>query len=58
VKTIIKNFIDGQWVDSIAGETFERINPADTSEVVAVVSRADRPDVDRAVDAAKAAYGG
>lgn len=58
MKTIIKNFIDGQWVDSIAGAAFERINPADTSEVVAVVSRADRPDVDRAVGAAKAAFGG
>jgi acyl-CoA reductase-like NAD-dependent aldehyde dehydrogenase len=57
VSTIIKNFIDGQWVDSLAGDTFERINPADTSEVVAVVNRADRPDVDKAVDAAKAAYG-
>ncbi len=58
MKTIVKNFIDGQWVDSIAGEAFERINPADTSEVVAVVSRADRPDVDTAVGAAKAAFGG
>jgi acyl-CoA reductase-like NAD-dependent aldehyde dehydrogenase len=58
VKTVIKNFIDGQWVDGASGETFERINPADTSEVVAEVSRAGRQDVDRAIDAAKAAYDG
>lgn len=47
MKMFIKNFIDGRWGDSGAGETFERINPADTSEIVAVVSKAGNRDVDR-----------
>ncbi len=56
MKMRIKNFIGGRWVESEAGETFERINPADTSEVVAEVSRAGRRDVDAAVDAARKSY--
>jgi len=31
---VFKNFIDGEWVDSSSGETFENRNPADTREVV------------------------
>src|SRR5512135_312876 len=58
MKMFIKNFIGGRWVESNAGETFERINPADTSEIVAVVSRADKRDVDGAADAARKAYNG
>lgn len=58
MKMFIKNFIDGRWFDSGAGETFERINPADTSEIVAVVSKAGNRDVDRAADAARKAYNG
>ncbi len=53
----IKNHIGGQWVESGAGETFQRLNPADTSEEVAVVSKADERDVDAAVSEAREAYG-
>jgi acyl-CoA reductase-like NAD-dependent aldehyde dehydrogenase len=55
MKMIIRNFIDGRWTDSGSGLTFESINPADTSEVIAEVSSADKSDVDQAVDAAKEA---
>ena len=27
---VYKNFIDGEWVESSTGETFENRNPADT----------------------------
>ncbi len=54
----IKNFIGGRWVESAAGERFERANPADTSEIIAKVSRAGKRDVDAAVDAAREAYSG
>ena len=54
MKMCIKNFIDGQWVDSRAGKTFERSNPANTAEEVAVVSKADTGDVEEAL---KATYG-
>ncbi len=53
---IIKNFIGGLWVESGGGETFQRLNPADISEVVAVVSKANERDVDTAVSEAQRAY--
>ncbi len=31
---VYKNFIDGEWVESSTGETFENRNPADTRDVV------------------------
>ena len=31
-----KNFIDGEWVASQTGQTFENLNPADTRDVVGV----------------------
>jgi alpha-ketoglutaric semialdehyde dehydrogenase len=54
----VRNFIDGEWQDSLSGETFESINPADTDEVVGVVSKSGREDVDRAVEAARNAFKG
>ena len=51
-----KNFIDGEWVESVTGQTFEDRNPADTREVVAIFQRSNKQDVDAAVDAAKRAF--
>ncbi len=56
MKKKVQNFIGGEWTDSVTGETFESINPADTSEVVAVVSKSSRADVDNAVNTARDAY--
>jgi aldehyde dehydrogenase (NAD+) len=53
---IYKNFINGEWVESVTGETFENINPADTREVVGVFQKSGKEDVDAAVDAAKRAF--
>src|SRR5215813_12734646 len=53
---VFKNFIDGEWVESVTGQTFEDRNPADTREVVAIFQRSNKQDVDAAVDAAKRAY--
>lgn len=47
--------IGGEWVDSVSGETFESINPADGS-VNAIVAKAGAEDVDRAVKAARNAF--
>src|SRR5438105_13118411 len=52
---IFKNFIDGEWVESSSGETFEDRNPADTREVVGIFQRATEGGVGAAVDAAKRA---
>jgi alpha-ketoglutaric semialdehyde dehydrogenase len=51
-----KNFIDGEWVESASGQSFEDLNPADTREVVAVFQRSNKADIDAAVDAAKRAF--
>jgi alpha-ketoglutaric semialdehyde dehydrogenase len=50
-----KNFIGGEWVDAVSGETFESTSPA-TGELIGVFPRSGAEDVDRAVEAAKAAY--
>ena len=52
----VRNFIDGKWQDAVSGETFDSINPADTDDVVGVVSKSGREDVDQAVAAAANAY--
>jgi len=48
-------FINGDWTDAAGGETTQVINPA-TEEVIAEVPKGDEADVDRAVDAARAAF--
>ncbi len=53
---VYKNFIDGEWVESSTGETFENRNPADTRDVVGMFQKSAKPDVDAAVDAAKRAF--
>jgi len=56
VKTY-RNYIGGEWVDAVGGETFESTNPA-TGETIGVFPKSTEEDVDRAVEAAKAAYEG
>ena len=51
-----KQFIGGEFVESSSGETMEVLNPA-TGEVIAEVPRGTAEDVDRAVEAAKKAWG-
>lgn len=53
---VFRNYIDGEWVESVSGQTFEDRNPADTREVVAIFQRSNQQDVDAAVDAAKRAF--
>ena len=50
-----KMFIDGQWVPSVSGKTFEVLNPA-TEEVVTHVAEGDKEDIDLAVKAARKAF--
>ena len=49
--------IDGEWVKTASGKTFETINPA-SGETLATVAEADREDIDRAVRAARRAFHG
>jgi alpha-ketoglutaric semialdehyde dehydrogenase len=50
-----KNFIGGEWVDAVSGETFESRSPA-TGDVIGLFPKSGAEDVDRAVEAARAAY--
>ncbi|CAI9285925.1 unnamed protein product [Lactuca saligna] len=50
-----KLFINGEFVDSISGNTFETIDPA-TEEVLATVAEGREEDVDLAVKAAREAF--
>jgi phenylacetaldehyde dehydrogenase len=50
-----KLLIDGELVAAVSGKTFPVYNPA-TGTVIANVAEADRPDVDRAVKAARRAF--
>ena len=52
-----KNFINGEFVTTQSGKTFENRNPVDNS-LIGKVHEAGKPEVDAAVEAAKAAMKG
>src|SRR5919112_580327 len=54
--TVYNNYIDGQWVPSASGETFENRNPANMEDLIGVFQKSTRRDVDAALDAAARAY--
>ncbi len=54
-KRPVKLLIAGQLIDAAEGETFESINPA-TGQPWAMVAKAGKEDVDRAVAAARKAF--
>src|SRR6202140_5514816 len=53
---IYKNFIDGEWVESASGETFDDFNAGVTRDVVGIFQKSNKADVDAAIDAAKNAF--
>jgi aldehyde dehydrogenase (NAD+) len=53
---VCRNFINGEWVASRSGRVFERRNPADHDEIVAVVPLSTREEARQAIAAAKAAF--
>jgi hypothetical protein len=52
-----KLLIEGRWVDSAAGRTFQTIDPA-TESVICEVAEGDADDIDRAVQSARKAFEG
>lgn len=50
------NFIDGRWMPSIEGETYEQRNPSDLSQVTGRWQKSGVKDVENAVDAAQQAF--
>ena len=51
----VQHFIDGSFVDSVDGATFESISPIDNA-VIAHVAEGSSTDADRAVEAARRAF--
>ncbi len=51
---VFGNYINGEWVT--AGPTFENRNPANTDEVVGLMAKGSAADVERAAEAAQAAF--
>src|SRR5205809_5680632 len=54
--TTFDNFIDGPWIPSASGDTFENRNPANTRDVVGVFQKSTAADGANAIDAARLAY--
>lgn len=50
-----KMLINGEWVETASGKTFEVLNPA-TGQVIAHVAEGGKEDIDRAVRAARQAF--
>jgi len=53
---VYKNFINGKWVESSSGNTFENRNPANTDELLGVFQKSNADDVKKALNAASEAY--
>lgn len=48
-----KNLIDGKWVASGNGATFDDANPANKTDILGAFPRSDHRDIDRAVEVAR-----
>jgi aldehyde dehydrogenase (NAD+) len=53
---VYKNFINGEWIESVSGRTFENINPANRHELIGIFQKSSAEDAENAVAAAKEAY--
>ncbi len=53
-----RNFIAGEWVEGVTGETFESINPADRRDVIGQFQASTAADAAMAIKAAEVAFPG
>jgi len=56
VTRLFKNFIAGQWVDASSGETFDNVNPADTTDIIGRFPLSTSEDVGKAVASARRGF--
>lgn len=52
------SYVNGTWYHPVSTELGRNVNPADTSDLIAEFPLATAADVQRAIDAAKAAWPG
>ena len=50
------NYVDGQWVKSSSGQTFENRNPANHEDLIGTFQESNADDLNAAVEAASRAY--
>lgn len=53
-----RNFVDGSWSAAASGETYTKVSPMSSSEVVGTFASSDAKDAEAAVAAAERAFGG
>ncbi len=53
---VYKNYINGEWAESVTGRTFENANPANRHELIGIFQRSNAEDIENAIAAAKKAY--
>jgi acyl-CoA reductase-like NAD-dependent aldehyde dehydrogenase len=51
-----KNFVNGEWIASRSGQTFENRNPADEDDFIGTFQESNADDLNAAVDAADRAF--
>src|SRR5438094_9799818 len=51
-----KNYVNGEWVRSSSGKTFEDRNPADGEDLIGTFQESNADDLNAAVDAADRAF--
>ncbi len=51
-----KNYVNGEWVPAVSGETFKNISPANREDVIGEFAMSAQEDVDNAVKAAREAF--
>ncbi len=56
--TTYQNYIDGQWSDSVSGETYTITNPAHKSQVLGRFQRSNNEDAVRAIESPRNALDG
>ncbi len=54
-ENVYMNLIDGQWIQSETGITFECVNPAN-QEIIGYAQKSNENDMQKAIDSAKKAY--
>ena len=54
--TTYKNYIDGEWRDSVSGKTFLDINPANKEDVIGCFQQSSVEDIKKAIESANRAF--
>jgi aldehyde dehydrogenase (NAD+) len=55
---VYRNFINGEWAESVSSKTAQNINPANTDDCLGTIKQATREEARKAVEAASEAFRG